>query len=234
MAAPLWVKQSVRLVLRSKQFLLRRTHPGILCHPVLFQAWLNPAEAFFAAPVTEGMSSVEVCDVKASPASSVSAFAPMQSGPSASPDTDGGSSWSSSSSFYTNIGYFLSSSSGSSAPAVRGPAYFQYPDEGDSGTTGITVSLCSFCGNTGGWEGPEQDPQSPDSGFSFGKEDEAEKEDAEVPEDQICPLLVLSPSPLSSADGGSVCRSSSMNVQPCRSGYLTLKELHMTFSNKSI
>ncbi|XP_024128320.1 interleukin-2 receptor subunit beta isoform X2 [Oryzias melastigma] len=33
---------------------------------------------------------------------------------------------------------------------------------------------------------------------------------------------------------GSVCRSSSMPVETCRSGYLTLKELQATFSNKSI
>lgn len=179
------------------------------------------------------MSSVEVCYVKASPPSS--AFAAMLSGPSAGPDTDGGSSWSSSSSFCTNIGYFLSSSSGCSAPAVRGPAYFE--GEGDSGDAGIPVPLCCSCGTPRGSEGPQQEPLSPDSGFSFGKEDEAEEEDAEVPEDQICPLLVLRashPSPADSADGGSVCRSSSMNVQPCRTGYLTLKELHMTFSNKSI
>lgn len=253
MATPLWDKQSIVHVVRSKQFLLRRTNSGLLCYPVLFQAWLNPAEAFFTTQPIDGMSSVEVCDAKASPPSSVLAFASMQSAPSASPDTDGNagssSSWSSSSSFYANIDYFLSSTSRSSVPAMRGPADFTYTDDGDSGNTGITVSLCSSFGNTRGSESLEQEPQSPDSGFSFGKEDEVEKEETEIQEDQICPLLVfpfqhpspppppLSPSHLSSvdsADGGSVCRSSSMNVQPCRTGYLTLKELNMTFSNKSI
>lgn len=31
-----------------------------------------------------------------------------------------------------------------------------------------------------------------------------------------------------------MCRSSSMPVEPCKTGYLTLKELQVTFSNKSI
>lgn len=246
---PLGVKPSIHVV-RTKEFLVRRTNSGILCHPLLFQAWLNPAEAFFTTQPIDGISPVQVCDVKACPpTSSVLASGPMQS---ASPDTDGdgvssaSSSSSSSSSFYTNIGYFLSSSSGSSAPATRGPAYFTYSDDG--GNASITVSLFSSFGMTRGSESLEEEPQSPDSGFSFGNEDEAEKEHAEDAEEQICPLLVfpfqhpsppppLSPSHLSSgdsADGGSVCRSSSMNVQPCRTGYLTLKELHTTFSNKSI
>uniref|UniRef100_H3C2E5 Fibronectin type-III domain-containing protein n=1 Tax=Tetraodon nigroviridis TaxID=99883 RepID=H3C2E5_TETNG len=198
------------------------------------KAWLNPAEAFFTAQLTDGISTVEVCEALASPPS-VSAPAP-----SAGPDTGGNAV-----SRYTNMGYFRSSSCGSPAPAVRGPAYFTYPDDGDSGNDGIAVSLCSSFGKT---ESLEPEPQSPDSGFGFRKEDEEEKEDPEAPEETISPLLVfffqhpspsppLSPCHLSSgdpADGGSICRSSSMNAQPCRTGYLTLKELHMTFSNKSI
>uniref|UniRef100_UPI003AACEDA9 interleukin-2 receptor subunit beta n=1 Tax=Centroberyx gerrardi TaxID=166262 RepID=UPI003AACEDA9 len=34
--------------------------------------------------------------------------------------------------------------------------------------------------------------------------------------------------------GGAMCRSSSMPVEPCKTGYLTLKELQTTYSNKSI
>ncbi|XP_026215903.1 interleukin-2 receptor subunit beta isoform X2 [Anabas testudineus] len=34
--------------------------------------------------------------------------------------------------------------------------------------------------------------------------------------------------------GSAMCRSSSMPVEPCKTGYLTLKELQTTFSNKSI
>lgn len=211
--------------------------------PALVQAWLNPAEAYFTAPPMDGLSSVEVCGVEASPPSFVLAAVP--SGPPGSPDISSASGSSSSSSFYTNIGYFLSSSSGSSAPSMRRPTYFSYPDDGNG--EDMAASLCSSFGKTRSSESLEQEPQSPDSGFSFGKEDEeAEKKDPEVPEEQVCPLLVfpcpaaalrLSPAQLSSGDsaeGSSVCRSSSMNAQPCRTGYLTLKELHMTFSNKSI
>lgn len=211
-----------------------------------FQTWLNPTEAFFNTQPVNGISLVEV--------SSAFAGAPMKWGPSTGWDNGGdavsGSS-SSLSSFY-NIGYFLSGSSSSSAPTACAPAYFTYPDRSDRGKASTTVSLCSSFGTTRSYESLVRDPQSPDSGFSFRKEDEAENEDTEAPEDQECPLLALPPQhhysppqpsppqlssgdpPAHAAEGGLVCRSSSMNVQPCRTGYLTLKELHMTFSNKSI
>ncbi|XP_029014461.1 LOW QUALITY PROTEIN: interleukin-2 receptor subunit beta [Betta splendens] len=57
------------------------------------------------------------------------------------------------------------------------------------------------------------------------------------------PVLAHKPSDLqaAAADGGcaawpvsGMCRSSSMPVEPCKTGYLTLKELQTTFSNKSI
>lgn len=220
----------------------------ILNHLFCFQAWLNPAEAFFTTQPSDGISVVEVCDTvmaSVSPPSSIFPSAPMQSGLS-----DAGGSSSSLSSF-SNIGYFLSSSSSGSAPTVRAPPSFTYPDEGDRGNC-ITRSLCSFFENARSYESLKREPLSPDSGFSFGKEDESKETDSEVPWDQICPLLVLPPQhppkppllspphlsandpPMDSAEGGCVSRSSSMNAQPCRTGYLTLKELHMTFSNKSI
>lgn len=184
---------------------------------------------------------IEVCDTataSVSPPSSVYPSAPMQSDASDS----------SLSSFF-NIGYFPSSSFSGSAPTVLSPASFTYPDEGGSGDA-VGRSLCSSFGNTRSYESLKREPLSPDSGFSFGKEDESKETDSEG--DQICPLLGLPPQhppkpplpspphissgdpPADSAEGGSVCRSSSMNEQPCRTGYLTLKELHMTFSNKSI
>lgn len=216
----------------------------MLDHLFCFQAWLNPAEAFFVTQPIEGISAVEVYDAAAasvSPPSSVYPSAPMQSEAS-------GSSPSLSSFF--NIGYFPSSSFSGSDPTVRSPASFTYPDGGDSGDAGVSGSLCSSFGNTRSYESLKREPQSPDSGFSFGKEDESKETESEG--DQICPLLGLPPQrppkpplpspphpssgdpPVDSAEGGSVCRSSSMNEQPCRTGYLTLKELHMTFSNKSI
>uniref|UniRef100_A0A674P286 Fibronectin type-III domain-containing protein n=1 Tax=Takifugu rubripes TaxID=31033 RepID=A0A674P286_TAKRU len=210
------------------------------------KAWLNPAEAFFITQPIEGISAIEVCDAavaSVSPPSSVFPSAPMQS------DASGSSP--SLSSFF-NIGYFPSSSFSGSAPTVRSPASSAYPDEGDSGDAGVSGSLCSSFGNTRSYESLKRESQSPDSGFSFRKEDESKETDSEVSGDQICPLLGLLPQrppkppllspphlssgdpPVDSAEGGSVCRSSSMNEQPCRTGYLTLKELHMTFSNKSI
>lgn len=48
------------------------------------------------------------------------------------------------------------------------------------------------------------------------------------------PLLVASGSYAAWPLAGAVCRSSSMPVEPCKTGYLTLKELQTTFSNKSI
>lgn len=210
-----------------------------------FQTWLNPTEAFFTTQPVNGISLVEV--------SSAFDGAPMKSDHSTSSDNGGNAdSGSSSSSSFFNIGYFLSDSSSSSAPTVRAPAYFTYPDGRDGGKASITVSLCSSFGTTSSYESLARDPQSPDSGFSFRREGEAGNEDTKAPEDQKCPLLALppqhhssppqpSPPHLSSddpltdpAEGGSVFRSSSVNVQPCRTGYLTLKELHMTFSNKSI
>lgn len=177
-----------------------------------------------------------------SPPSSVLPSARMQS------DASGSSP---SSSFF-NIGYFPSSSFSGSAPTVHSSASFTYPDEGNSGDAGISGSLCSSFGNTRSYKSLKREPLSPDSGFSFRKEDESKETDSEVSGDQICPLLALPPQrpsklpllspphlsssapPVDSTEGGSVCRSSSMNQQPCRTGYLTLKELHMTFSNKSI
>ncbi|XP_056871716.1 interleukin-2 receptor subunit beta isoform X1 [Takifugu flavidus] len=210
------------------------------------KAWLNPAEAFFITQPIDGISAIEVCDAavaSVSPPSSVFPSAPMQS------DASGSSP--SLSSFF-NVGYFPSSSFSGSAPAVHSPASSAYPDEGDSGDAGVSGSLCSSFGNTRSYESLKRESQSPDSGFSFRKEDESKETDSEVSGDQICPLLGLLPQrppkppllspphlssgdpPVDSAEGGSVCRSSSMNEQPCRTGYLTLKELHMTFSNKSI
>lgn len=239
---PLWSHRS----LSCAKIKTIRTNSGIFpLKSLCFQTWLNPTEAFFVTQPVTGISLVEV--------SSVFAGTPMKSGPSSSSDNDGNAdsgSSSSLSSFY-NIGYFLSNSSSSSAPTVRAPAYFTYPDGRDRGKGSITVSLCSSFGTSSSYESLARDPQSPDSGFSFGKEDEAENEDTEAPEDQKCPLLALppqhhssppQPSPPDPSSGdpptdpaeGCVCRSSSMNVQPCRTGYLTLKELHMTFSNKSI
>lgn len=187
---------------------------------------------------------------------------------------------SSSSSCFSNMGYFLSSSSSGSAQADPSPAYFTYHD--DFHNLRNSPNLHLFCPPTFvTYESLKREPQSPDSGFGIAEEDEEEKEDKRVvdveedevsdnqqtspllilplhPPSQICPPSFPPPSPPSliqvSSDGqqvdtpvaaasgsyaawpltGSMPRSSSMPVEPCRTGYLTLKELQTTFSNKSI
>lgn len=194
---------------------------------------------------------MEVCRAEGAGVSPASPPSDAAAGGPVATDTSGSSLSSSSSSFYSNIGYFLPSSSCGSAPTAFNPPYFTYPDEGDAGKAGNAGNAASLC-SARSYESLAREPQSPDSGFGFGKEDEAEGEDEEAPGGQTCPLLVLplrhpaphlaparpcsgDPDPDPDPDeGGSVCRSTSMNAQPCRTGYLTLKEVHMTFSNKSI
>ncbi|KAM4531261.1 interleukin-2 receptor subunit beta [Odontesthes bonariensis] len=48
------------------------------------------------------------------------------------------------------------------------------------------------------------------------------------------PGTAVSGGPTARLVPGAMCRSSSMPVEPCETGYLTLKELQATFSNKSI
>lgn len=254
----------------------------------VLQTWLNPTNSFFMAQPSDHFSSVEVCDDESSdaaPSTSPSSFStnPLLQfcgHPWTSPDTTGtnANDSSSSSSFFSNIGYFLSPPSSSSARTDPIPAYFIYRDEFNNKNG--SLSLCSSIRSTPAYESLKQEPQSPDSGFGFGKEYEEEKEerkavnieDVVFGDNQICPLFILplhpplqlcsppsplpppapdalSPSQVSSeyhqvdssaaTDSGScaaaaIYRSLSMHVEPSRTGYLTLKELQTTFSNKSI
>jgi len=179
------------------------------------------------------------------------------------------------------MGYFMSSSSGSSTRTDPNPAYFTYQEDFHNLHDSLSLhpflhpSLHPSLHPFSTYESLKREPQSPDSGFGIGKDDE-DKCVAIVVEDEASdgdpdpPLLILTlhrsaqmcptssaPTPLSTptlissdrqqvevaAAGGSpaawplagaVCRSSSMRVEPCRTGYLTLKELQATFSNKSI
>lgn len=180
------------------------------------------------------------------------------------------------------MGYFLSSSSGSSARTDPNPAYFTYHDEFQNLQNSLHLTLCPSFTNFPTYESLKKEPQSPDSGFGIGKEDEEEKEDKlgvsveeELVNQQTSPLVILplflpswtcppfspplpppnAPSltqvsidsqqvdtPVAAASGSyaawpmaaAMCRSSSMPVETCKTGYLTLKELQTTFSNKSI
>ncbi|XP_029294361.1 interleukin-2 receptor subunit beta [Cottoperca gobio] len=258
--------------------------------------WLNPlsvSDSFFTAQPCDSISRVEVCeswDVVSSTSpscSSTSALLHFNSYPSADSDTSGvvDNSSSTSSSFFSNMGYFISNSSGSSARTDPNPAYFTYQEDFHHlhKSHNLHLSLCSSLDTSLTYERLKKEPQSPDSGFGFGKEDEEGKQDKRVvyvegeedsDDHQSPPLLILplhlpswmcpaSPAPpppnapsltLISSDGqqlgepvaaasdsqaawptaGAMCRSSSMPVEPCKTGYMTLKELQTTFSNKSI
>ncbi|XP_063759295.1 interleukin-2 receptor subunit beta isoform X2 [Eleginops maclovinus] len=245
--------------------------------------WLNPpsvSESFFTAQPLDPISPLEVCeswDVVASTSpscSSTSALLHCSSHPLAGSGSCGvvDKSSSSSSSSFSNMGYFVSSSSGSSSVRTApNPAYFTYTEDFHNR---LHLTLFPAPETSPNYESLKEEPQSPDSGFSFGKEDEDSTEDQEfVEEDELFdyppPLLTLplhlplwmcpnfaattqpSPTPISPEnqqqvdepaagdDGswptaGAMSRSSSMPVEPCRTGYMTLKELQTTFSNKSI
>ncbi|XP_074511472.1 interleukin-2 receptor subunit beta [Sebastes fasciatus] len=268
----------------SKYFhTLHSVHEGNL------KKWLNPlsaSESFFTAQPHDRISPVEVCESwdvvpSTSPSSSLtSALLHFKSYPGS--DTSGVIDISSSSSCFSNMGYLMSSSSGSSARTDPNPAYFTYQDDFHNLHNGhnLHLSLCPSLDTCHTYESLKREPQSPDSGFGIGKEDEEGKGDKRVMdvEGEECsddhrspPLLILalhlpsqmfsappppnapSLTPISSdseqvdapgaaASGslaawpmtGAMSRSSSMPVETCKTGYLTLKELQTTFSNKSI
>ncbi|KAF3700449.1 Interleukin-2 receptor subunit beta [Channa argus] len=264
----------------SKYFhTLHSVHEGNL------KKWLNPlpvTESFFTAQPCDLISPVEVCESwtlvpSTSPSSSSSSF---KSPASAGSDTSGMIDNSSSSSCFSNMGYFMSSSSGSSARTEPNPAYFSYQEDFHIINKGhnLQLSFCSSLGTSKAYETLKREPQSPDSGFATGREDEEDQQDErdldaemkEVSDDlfllplhlpfQMCPPSSAPPPPhpasptqkssdteqmdvrLADASGsyaawpnaGAMCRSSSMPVEPSHTGYLTLKELQTTFSNKSI
>lgn len=265
--------------------------------------WLNPlpaSESFFTALPCDHISPVELCESKSfdvapstSPScSSTSALLHYKASPSSGSDTSGvvDHYFLSSSSSFSNMDYFLSSSSGVSARTNRNPAYFTYQDNFHTwhDSHNLPTSLCGPFATTRCYESLKREPQSPDSGFGVEKEDEEEKNeeggecrnDCQTSSLIILPLIVPnklcppssppvpSPSPpppppsaLAPAEAspdnpsvetpavdaggatyaawpqaGSMARSSSVNVEPskAKTGYLTLKELQTTFSNKSI
>ncbi|KAG7239447.1 hypothetical protein INR49_028918 [Caranx melampygus] len=255
--------------------------------------WLNPlstSESFFTALPHDHISPVEVCeswDMVPSTSlstSSTSAHLHFRSFPSAGSITSGVIENSSSSSCFSNMGYFMSEASSSLAGPDPSPAYFSYQDDVHNlhNNHNLSLSLCPSFIASRAYESLKREPQSPDSGFGIGQEDEGDKRDEmdigveETSEGhQSSPLLILplhlsswvcpppsvpaAPHPPSLIQicsdiqevddepeaaacesyaawpvAGSMCRSSSMPVEPCKTGYLTLKELQTTFSNKSI
>ncbi|XP_074552865.1 interleukin-2 receptor subunit beta [Halichoeres trimaculatus] len=271
----------------------RYFHTLYSVHEGNLKKWINPlstAESFFTAQPCEQLSPVEVCDSSdvvpsTSPSStSTCALLHTKSHSSAGSITREvmDSSSSMSSSCFSNMGYFTSSSPGSSAPTNPSPAYFTYQDDFPNlHGQGLHLSLCTPFDSSRVYESLKREPQSPDSGFSCYDDEKDEKvvdvkEEKESAHDQSAPLLLLplhlpsqiypssflpTPPPPNTPSttlvfteslqvdepeeaagesyaawplAGSMCRSSSMPVEPCRTGYLTLKELQTTFSNKSI
>ncbi|CAK6977694.1 interleukin-2 receptor subunit beta [Scomber scombrus] len=270
----------------SKYFhTLHSVHGGNL------KTWLNPLsapESFFTAQPCDEISAVKVgesWDVAPSTSPSSSALLHFRSYPSAGSDTSGvvDNSSSSVSSGFSNMGYFMSSSSSSSARTDPSSDYFTYKEDlrNSQNSHNLRLSLCPLLTTSQTYESLKREPHSPDSGFGIGEEEEEDKDDnsdvtgEEVSDDhQSAPFLILPlhlpswmcpatipPPPLhppsltqissesqqvdvtvAAANGsyaawpvaGAMYRSSSMPVEPCKTGYLTLKELQTTFSNKSI
>ncbi|XP_026180612.1 interleukin-2 receptor subunit beta [Mastacembelus armatus] len=256
--------------------------------------WLNPlsvSESFFMAQPCDSISPVEVCenwDVVPShspSSSSTSALLHFRGVSSVGSDTSGVLDNSSSSSCFSNMGYFMSSSSSGSARTDPNPAYFTYQEDFHSLGNGhnLHFSLCPSLTTSATYESLKREPHSPDSGFGIGQEDKEDEKDErglDIEEEdsdhhqssaivilplqlpsRVCPpSSVPPPHPASltqvSSDGPQVdvpvaaatgsfsawpvacamCRSSSMPVEEDlhMAGYLTLKELQTTFSNKSI
>ncbi|CAJ1076938.1 interleukin-2 receptor subunit beta-like [Xyrichtys novacula] len=269
----------------------RYFHSLYSVHEGNLKKWMNPltaSESFFMAHPADQISPVELCgspdvDPSTSPsvATSTSALLSFKGHPSAGTNTSGvlDKSSSTSSSSFSNMGYFMSSSSRGSAPSNPGRAYFTY--QGDIRTPNnsrvLCLSLCPTFNTSPAYESLKGEPQSPDSGFGVGKEDEEkvvgvkeEKDSDHSPALIILPLHlpsqlfppssspppspnapILTPvstdsfqvdEPVEAGAGsyaawplaGAVCRSSSMPVESGKTGYLTLKELQTSFSNKSI
>lgn len=264
-------------------------------HGSNLKKWLNPlpaSESFFTTNQCEHISPVQLCEGKM-----------FDVAPSTSPSSDSTSallhckavigsdtSGTSLQSFYSNIGYFLSSSSGISARSDPNPAYFTYKDNlfntwQDDGD--CPDFLCGPSATTRRYESLKREPQSPDSGFdgeNEGEEERNERGDVDIRDWKTFPLnlphhhfpphstltltMTLPPphppplpgvlphaeetldcpsaeTPAADAAGvsyaawpsaGSMARSSSVNVElnKSKTGYLTVKDLQMTFRNKSI
>uniref|UniRef100_A0A3B4AC06 Interleukin-2 receptor subunit beta N-terminal domain-containing protein n=1 Tax=Periophthalmus magnuspinnatus TaxID=409849 RepID=A0A3B4AC06_9GOBI len=206
--------------------------------------WLNPvplSEPFFVSRPCEDICAVELCESwDVVPSSSPCSSLPLVHSSAASDPLS-----SCSSSCFSNMDYFMSSGTSSSTHTHANPNY-----QGDVPIAHrkLYMSLCPPFISSSIYESLRMEPQSPDSGFGVGRFEEQDMEDFH--ENQSSPLLLRLPLKVSSfspeppfcppdhLSGWPVtepmCRASSLPVDTCKSGYLTLKELHTTFSNKSI
>lgn len=261
--------------------------------------WLNPlsaSESYFMAKADGHISRVEVCEswdtvssASPSPSSTTALLHPGSFPPDTSKVADNSSS--SSSSCFSNMGYFMSSTSSSIVQSDPNPAYFTYQEDFHHLYNGrrlhlvLSPSFTSFTSSST-YEHLKREPQSPDSGFSIERADKEETPEEtsaaaegdegpdgapasrflvlpQQPPSWACLPSALPPPHLPSLNqicsdsqeeeeeededvaavysnsaawpvSGTVSRSSSMPAEPCKTGYLTIKDLQATFSNKSI
>uniref|UniRef100_A0A8C7XM84 Interleukin-2 receptor subunit beta n=1 Tax=Oryzias sinensis TaxID=183150 RepID=A0A8C7XM84_9TELE len=197
--------------------------------------WLNPlslSQSIFTAQLCDLISPVEVCEdwvtMPSTATGSTRALLSKQSFRSSGSNVSRFGYHSSSLSNYSNMGYFMSSSSGALTPTDPNPGYFTYQDD---------IGPHPFLDSDPSYESLKKEPSSPDSGIGFIEENEETNKKHMDERQEDCPPFLFFSQHLSSSvllASGSVCRSSSMPVETSRSGYLTLKELQATFSNKSI
>lgn len=155
------------------------------------QKWLNPlpaSQSFFPTKQCEHISPVQLCerqmfDVAPSTSPSSSSTSALLHYKACCPVTDSDTSGTlenyslSLSSFYTNKGYFLSSSSGISARTDPNPGYFTYEDNFNTWQDDCNGPdfPCGHSLTTQHYESLKREPQSPDSGFCGEKESEEER-----------------------------------------------------------
>lgn len=166
-----------------------------------------------------------------------------------------------SSSGFSNMGYFYSKSLSGSLYLESCPVYFSYHPEEGTGSTLSSPGSSYDCLQTPSYQ--MEQPMSPDSGFDIpGEQNCDEDQDAAAeghalvsfimslqgslgtvrPAESFAPMPIITPwsepvrapscSSTSERAEGAVARPSSM-IEPCGSGYLTLKEMQK-YSNKSI
>ncbi|XP_056144221.1 interleukin-2 receptor subunit beta isoform X2 [Lampris incognitus] len=266
-----------------------------------FKRWLNPqstSKCFFMAQPHDHISPLEVYDASCvvpspSPSSDPSTATLLHSHPNclSSGLGESGSTDHSTSSCFSNMGYFYSSYTSSHSAGNPCPIYFTYQEDfhDPSNSHNLHITMCPSLTKYPSYQQPqvpgghqEREPHSPDSGFGIGmdaqmaEEEERDEKKNGLKDSSICedtPPLCLtiqlpfqissssppppptsnstSPlqvhpdntSPVAGPSGsyvawplnGTIGRASSMPPgEPLTGGYLTLKELQTTYSNKSI
>ncbi|XP_077396230.1 interleukin-2 receptor subunit beta [Festucalex cinctus] len=164
-------------------------------HDGNLKKWLNPscAESFHIVQLVDHISPVEVSESKdaglspfAPPACNCALQPPINIKPSALSDenrlVDNSSS---TSSCFSNLGYFVSGSSGSSVQTEPNPVNFAYKDDfhivdkAHNPNLHLSLHLCSAMSESPICESLKR-TQSPDSGFCIGKEDVEVEEEKKV------------------------------------------------------